>query len=98
MKAVSDTTNMTIRIDKQLKKKTDALFKELGISTNSAINMFLKQCDREQRLVFNPSLGTEPSAELKEAINEVIQYKNGEVELGYAENVASLRKALIDED
>ena len=47
MNTISNTTNMTIRIDKDLKKSVDSLFKKLGTNTNSAINMFLRQCDRE---------------------------------------------------
>lgn len=34
---------MTIRVDKDLKASVDSLFKNLGITTNAAINMFLKQ-------------------------------------------------------
>ena len=52
MSTISNTTNMTIRIDKDLKKSVDILFKNLGTNTSSAINMFLRQCDREQGLVF----------------------------------------------
>ena len=47
MNTISNTTNMTIRIDKDLKKSVDSLFKKLETNTNSAINMFLRQCDRE---------------------------------------------------
>lgn len=54
MNSISNTTNMTIRIDKNLKKSVDNLFKSLGTTTSSAINMFLRQCDREQGLVFTP--------------------------------------------
>ena len=61
MNTISNTTNMTIRIDKNLKKNVDSLFKNLGTNTNSAINMFLRQCDREQGLVFIPSMNTTPS-------------------------------------
>lgn len=42
-----NTINMTIRIDKDLKTSVDSLFKNLGITINLAINMFLRQCERE---------------------------------------------------
>lgn len=77
-----NTVNMTIRVDKDLKANVDSLFKNLGITTNSAINMFLKQCEREQSLVFTPSMLTPaPSKELAEALQEMEDYKNGKIQL-----------------
>lgn len=97
MNAISNTTNMTIRIDKELKKNVDILFKNLGTNTNSAINMFLRQCDREQGLVFTPTMAPAPSKELLTALQEIEDYKNGKIELESYEDVKSLRKALIDD-
>ena len=81
MNTISNTTNMTIRIDKDLKKSVDSLFKNLGTNTNSAINMFLRQCDREQGLVFKPTMAPAPSKELLESLQEIEDYKNGKVQL-----------------
>ena len=97
MNTISNTTNMTIRIDKDLKKKVDTLFKNLGTNTNSAINMFLRQCDREQGLVFTPSMTPTPSKELLESLQEIEDYKNGKIELDSYEDVKSLRKILTDD-
>ena len=97
MNTVSNTTNMTIRIDKDLKKSVDSLFKKLGTNTNSAINMFLRQCDREQGLVFIPSMNTTPSKELLESLQEIEDYKNGKIELDSYDDVKSLRSALTDD-
>ena len=97
MQTISNTTNMTIRIDKNLKKSVDNLFKKLGISTSSAINMFLKQCEREQGLVFTPTLAPAPSKELKCALEEIEDYKKGKIDLESYEDVQALRKALINE-
>ena len=97
MNTISNTTNMTIRIDKDLKKSVDILFKKLGTNTNSAINMFLRQCEREQGLVFKPTLAPEPSKELLESLQEIEDYKNGKIELDSYEDVKSLRKALIND-
>ena len=71
MNTISNTTNMTIRIDKELQKNVDSLFKKLGTNTNSAINMFLRQCDREQGLVFKPTMAPTPSKELLESLQEI---------------------------
>ncbi len=97
MNTMSNTTNMTIRIDKELKKSVDSLFKNLGITTNSAINMFLRQCEREQGLVFTPTMAPAPSKELQEALQEIEDYKNGKIELESYKDVKSLRKSLIND-
>ena len=94
MSTISNTTNMTIRIDKNLKKRIDSLFKKLGTNTNSAINMFLRQCDREQSLVFKPTLTPKPSKELMESLQEIEDYKNGKVELPSFDNTEELFKYL----
>ncbi len=97
MNTISNTTNMTIRIDKDLKKSVDSLFKKLGTNTNSAINMFLRQCDREQGLVFIPSMNTTPGKELLESLQEIEDYKNGKIELDSYDDVKSLRSTLTDD-
>lgn len=81
MNTISNTTNMTIRIDKDLKKSVDTLFKNLGTNTNSAINMFLRQCVREQGLVFTPTMAPQPSKELLASLQEIEDYKKGKVQL-----------------
>ncbi len=46
------TVNVTLRVDDQLKAEAEDLFSDLGLSFNSAMNMFLKQSVREQRIPF----------------------------------------------
>ena len=50
---------MSLRISDSDKYEADNLFKKLGITTNSAINMFIKQCIRMQSLPFTPTLNTQ---------------------------------------
>lgn len=45
--------NITIRIDKELKKEADNLFHELGMSFTTAVTIFAKQAVREQRIPFD---------------------------------------------
>ena len=52
----SNTTNMSFRVDKTIKKKADALFKSLGLNTSVALNMFLAQCVHEQGIPFTPKM------------------------------------------
>ncbi|MCQ2049551.1 MAG: type II toxin-antitoxin system RelB/DinJ family antitoxin [Candidatus Saccharibacteria bacterium] len=49
------TTNVTIRMDKDLKTEADNLFEDLGINFSTAINMFIKKCVREDRIPFEIS-------------------------------------------
>lgn len=45
-------SNITIRMDENLKKQVDALFSDLGISFNTAVVMFAKQALAEQGIPF----------------------------------------------
>lgn len=60
---------MSIRLSDSDKMEADNLFKKLGITTNSAINMFIKQSIRMQGLPFTPTL-EEPSDKLIRALEE----------------------------
>ena len=55
MAKISEPINMSFRVDKELKHQADKLFKELGLNTSVALNMFLAQCVRNQALPFIPS-------------------------------------------
>lgn len=48
-----ETVNITIRMDKTLKKQSEELFKDLGLTMSAAFNMFAKQAVREQRIPFD---------------------------------------------
>lgn len=50
-----ETVNVTVRMERQTRDDAAKLFSELGISTTQAINMFLKQAVREQRIPFEVS-------------------------------------------
>lgn len=94
MESISNTTNMTIRIDKDFKKKVDVLFNNLGTNTTSAIMMFLKQCEREQSLIFTPTLAPAPNKELAESLKEIEDYKNGKIKLDTYTDVNKMFEAL----
>ena len=46
MANITEAINMSFRVDKELKKQADKLFKNLGLNTSVALNMFLTQCVR----------------------------------------------------
>ncbi len=53
-------TNVTFKTDKDVKQKAQILFKSMGLDMSSAINIFLRQCLREEGLPFIPSLRVNP--------------------------------------
>ena len=46
------TTQVTFRIDEQLKKQAENMFNEMGINMTSAINAFIKVTVREGKIPF----------------------------------------------
>ncbi len=46
------TTNITIRMDADLKKQAEELFSDLGMNLTTAFTVFAKQAVREQKLPF----------------------------------------------
>ena len=46
------TTNLNIRIDKDVKEQADIIFSELGLNMTTAVNMFLRTTIREQGIPF----------------------------------------------
>ena len=64
----------TINIDDNTKKEAQELLKDMGMNLSTAVNVFLKQLVKEQRIPFeigNPR----PSQELLEALREVEKMK-----------------------
>ena len=47
-----ETVNVTVRMGRQARDDAARLFSELSVSATQAINMFLKQAVREQRIPF----------------------------------------------
>ena len=61
--------NVTIRMDKDLKKQADEVFEELGMSFTTAVTLFTKQCVRDRELPFEPRL--EPNKTTIKALKEL---------------------------
>ena len=52
------TTNINIRIDKNIKQEAETLFEKLGMSVSGAINIFFRQAIRQQAIPFEIKAGT----------------------------------------
>ena len=66
---------MSIRMDSSLKSQFASLCEELGLTTSSAITMFMKAMIRAQGLPFTPTLNPN-AAETMRAIDEAVQGKD----------------------
>ena len=63
------TTNISIRMDSDLKAQADALFGELGMNLSTAFNIFVRQALREGGIPFEISLN-QPNKETIAAMLE----------------------------
>ncbi len=64
-----NTTNVSIRMDADLKAQADELFAELGMSLSTAFNIFVRQSLREGGLPFEVKL-ERPNQETAAAMRE----------------------------
>lgn len=67
--AKSTTSNISIRMDSDLKAAAEALYEELGMNLNTAFNIFVRQSLRERGIPFKITEGT-PSKETVSATLE----------------------------
>jgi len=72
------TTNLSIRMDKELKEQAENLFSELGMNMTTAMNVFVRQSVRQGKIPFEIALQT-PNAETMKAIREVEDMRNGKI-------------------
>ncbi len=56
-----ETSAMTVRMDSQIKKQFDSLCQQFGMSSNTAINIFVNQVVRSRSIPFTVSI--EPQKE-----------------------------------
>ena len=59
---MSNNTTYNIRIDARIRKEADALYKSMGMSLSSAVNLFLTQSVIQRRLPIDDIIA-EPLAE-----------------------------------
>ena len=67
--AKSSTSNISIRMDNELKAAAEALFDELGMNISTAFNIFVRQALRERGIPFRITENT-PNNETVSAMLE----------------------------
>ena len=58
---------VTVRVDENVKKEAETLFKKIGLNMSTAMNLFLKKCILEQGIPFELK---NPNEEIEENIQE----------------------------
>jgi len=53
---MSETTNLSIRIDRSLKDEADHVFNDMGMNLTTAITIFIKQAVRQKKIPFEINL------------------------------------------
>ncbi|MCU6756099.1 addiction module antitoxin%2C RelB/DinJ family [uncultured Eubacterium sp.] len=79
-----NTTNISIRMDSELKAQADALFAELGMNLSTAFNIFVRQSIREGRIPFDISLN-QPNRETIAAMLEAERNTKDRSVKGYSD-------------
>jgi len=99
MANLSNAVNMSFRVDKDLKKQADELFKNLGMNTSVALNMFLTQSVRQQALPFLPDMCVRvPSKDLQEALQELKDVESGKKNIKGYHNVRQMFEDILNEE
>ena len=78
------TTNISIRMDADLKKQADALFSELGMNLSTAFNIFVRQSLREGGIPFEITVG-QPNKETAAALLEAERIAQDSTVKGYTD-------------
>ena len=60
---IMNNATITVKTDEEVKTKAKALFSDLGLDMSSAINMFLRQCIKEEGIPFRVSKRLNPLTE-----------------------------------
>lgn len=88
---MANTTNFSVRIDSDVKRQCEALYKELGMNLTTAINVFLRQSLRVGGLPFDVTVNT-PNAVTVAAIHEAERLARGAKAKRYTDVEQALRE------
>ncbi|WP_373127854.1 type II toxin-antitoxin system RelB/DinJ family antitoxin [Dielma fastidiosa] len=78
------TTNISIRMDAELKSQVDELFAELGMNISTAFNIFVRQSLREGGIPFNVTTN-KPNKETVAAMLEAERIAKDSTVKGYTD-------------
>ena len=85
------TSNVSFRIDTDIKNQADRLFSELGLNMTTAFNIFLRQAIREGSIPFSVTVNT-PNAETIAALLEAERIASDPAVKRYSDVEEALRE------
>lgn len=88
---MNNSTNINIRIEKDIKDASEKIFDSLGLNMSTAINIYLRQVIRTNGIPFEIK-GEIPNKQTLDAMSEAIKVSN-DGNKGYS-TIANLRNAL----
>lgn len=89
-------TNISIRMDADLKRQFEAFCADMGMTMTTAFNVFARKAVREYRIPFEIS-GDVPNSETVEAIQEVERMKDKQcIGKTYSDVELMMRELLAD--
>jgi DNA-damage-inducible protein J len=83
---MTKTTAITVRLDPQLKKDTQAILKELGLTTTQAVSLFFNQVSLNKGLPFAVEIPNEQTIKaIEDGLNKrnLKTFENAEAALDY---------------
>jgi len=86
----NNTSNVSFRIDTDIKNQADKLFAELGLNMTTAFNIFIRQAVREGSIPFSITINT-PNAETVAAMLEAERITNDPAVKRYSDVEEALR-------
>ena len=87
----NNTSNVSFRIDTDVKNQADKLFSQLGLNMTTAFNIFLRQSIREGSIPFSVTVNT-PNAETIAALLEAERISNDPTVKRYSDVEEALRE------
>ncbi|MCL2060343.1 MAG: type II toxin-antitoxin system RelB/DinJ family antitoxin [Oscillospiraceae bacterium] len=71
---MSDTINVTIRLDREIKEQAERMFNDFGMNLSTAFNIFARQSLRQGKIpfeIYDPFYSVKNQTELNRRIEEV---------------------------
>ena len=78
---------INIRVNDEVKKEAETIFKSLGLNMSVTMNLFLKKCINENGIPFDLKLPNNETIEEMEETNKIL---NGDIERKSYKNVDEL--------
>lgn len=82
---------INIRVNEDVKKEVEYIYKEIGLNMSTAINLFLKKCILEQGIPFELKI---PNKDTIEAITETEKIIKGKIKRPIYTNIDTLFEEL----